>query len=58
MKIALDIFALVLERARKHHTVREALVERQWIIDIQFAGPLAIGPVMDQGAGCAALDDA
>jgi hypothetical protein len=35
--IAPDLFALIPRRARKRRTVREALVERRWITDIQGA---------------------
>jgi hypothetical protein len=32
-----ELFALIPKRARKRRTVREALVERRWISDIQGA---------------------
>jgi hypothetical protein len=35
--IAPDLFALIPKRARKRRTVREALVQRRWITDIQGA---------------------
>jgi hypothetical protein len=31
--IALDLFVLILRHPRKHHMVKEALVERSWITD-------------------------
>jgi hypothetical protein len=39
-EIASDLFALIPQHARKRHTVKESLVERKWIIDIQGAPSL------------------
>lgn len=36
-EIAPDLMALILKRARKSRTVREALFQRRWIADIQGA---------------------
>ena len=42
-EIAPDLFALIPRLTRKRRTVREALVERRWITDIQGAlSPLAL----------------
>ena len=44
-----DLFALIPRHCRKRHTLREALLERRWMEDIQVAlGALVVRATLDQ----------